>query len=82
MKEIIAFQLSNGEIVINEGEAIRKQLDILGEALDGFLPYDDRGNVTQVDRFNILTKQMGDSSLRDKIDELHHILHHSGCEEE
>lgn len=71
---ITAFKTSDGKMFQNEREAIKHQQDLLGEALDDLLPYDDRGNVTQVDRFNLLMKMLDDKNLKNKIYELNRIM--------
>jgi len=72
--EITAYKTSDGQIFENEGKAKAHQEDILGELLDAFLPYDDRGNVTATDRYNLLMKQLKDPDLYKKIKALYQTV--------
>lgn len=74
MKTIECYKTSDGLLFENDREASSHQQDIIGEMLDGLLPYDDRGNITQADRYNILTKIMDDKELINKIAQLHYAL--------
>jgi len=76
MKEINAFQTSDGLVFTSERSAEEHQQDIIGVMLDGLVPDDDRGNVTRVDRHNILTKMIKDPTLGQKILALHNALSH------
>lgn len=76
MKEIQAYQVSNGEIFTDEKKAISRQQDIIGEMLDGLIPNDDRGNITRTDRHNVLMKMLNDKELKKKIKELYFALIH------
>lgn len=67
MKLIEAYQTSDGHIFTDEQKAELHQKDIIGQLLDDFLPHDDRGNVTQADRHNILMRQLHDPKLKAKI---------------
>lgn len=71
---IDAYKTSDGEIFEQYNKAKEHQLDIIGELLDNFLPYDDRGNVTRSDRHNILMKQLEDEKLPDKIKSLYNAI--------
>ncbi len=68
------YQTSDFKTFTSESKAVEHQIDLLGELLDGFLPYDDRGNVTQTDRFNLLMKQLHDKELFNKIDDLYSVI--------
>lgn len=67
MKETIVYKTSDGKMFESKNKALSHQEDLLGEALDDFLPYDDRGNLTSVDRHNILMKQLKDPELGTKL---------------
>lgn len=67
MLEVIAYQTSDGELFTDDHKAKEHQENLLGEALDDLLPYDDRGNITRADRTNVLIKQMEDPSLKQKM---------------
>lgn len=70
MKTITCYKTSDGLLFEDVKKAESHQEDIIGELLDDFLPHDDRGNVTQTDRFNLLTKMM-DSDLKNKVNRLY-----------
>jgi len=70
MKETIVYKTSDGKMFEGKDKALSHQEDLLGEALDAFLPYDDRGNLTRVDRQNILIKQLRDPELGLKLKNL------------
>jgi hypothetical protein len=70
MKETIVYKTSDGKMFEGKNKAFSHQEDLLGEALDAFLPYDDRGNLTRVDRHNILMKQLKDPELGLKLKNL------------
>jgi hypothetical protein len=74
IKQIEAYRTSDGRLFDDEDKARDHQTDIIGQLLDNLLPHDDRGNVTQSDRYNILTKQLSDPALRIKIAALHQAL--------
>ena len=76
MKIITAYETSDGKLFSSEQKATKHQADIIGEMLDGLLPYDDRGNVTRIDRFNLLTKMLGDPDLALKINALASAINH------
>jgi hypothetical protein len=61
------FMSSDNKSFNDENKAVAYQVDLLGELLDGFLPNDDRGNVTAIDRYNLLMKQLKDKNLYTKI---------------
>ena len=58
MKEVTAYQTSDGKYFEWENQARKYQDDIIGELLDTLLPHDDRGNVTMSDRHNLLMKML------------------------
>jgi hypothetical protein len=70
MKETIVYKTSDGKVFESKNKAFSHQEDLLGEALDSFLPCDDRGNLTRVDRHNILMKQLKDPELGLKLNNL------------
>lgn len=70
MKETIVYKTSDGKMFENETKALSHQEDLLGEALDAFLPYDNRGHLTRVDRHSILMKQLKDPELGLKLKNL------------
>ena len=72
--KIDAFQTSDGKIFTSNSEAISHQEDIIGQLLDDFLPHDDRGNITQSGRYNIIMKQLKDPKLNEKITKLYIAL--------
>ena len=74
VREILVCKTSDGRLHESERKATEHQSNIVGELLDGFLPHDSRGNVTQSDRFNILTQQLEDPELKKKVNELYHHL--------
>lgn len=74
MKQIEAYQTSDGQIFLEETLAESHQKDIIGEMLDGLVANDARGNLTRVDRHSILMTILKDPQLKDKIAKLHHAL--------
>ena len=72
--EINCYKTSDGKLFESQKDAEKHQENILGEALDDLLPHDDRGNVTRIDRFNLLTKMMDDGKLIYKIAAIHNAL--------
>lgn len=74
VRETLVYKTSDGKLHESERKATEHQSDIIGELLDGFLPQDSRGNVTQSDRFNILTQQLEDTDLKKKVNELYYHL--------
>ena len=80
MKTIIAYQVSDGQIFTSESKAIECQQNVIGEMLDDLVPDDGRGNITRVDRYNILTKMLENPDLADKINALAAALNHEGDE--
>lgn len=76
MREVEAYQTSDGEIFLDEKQAKSHQEDIIGEMLDGLVANDSRGNLTRVDRHSILMTMLKDPELKNKIAQLHHALQH------
>lgn len=76
MKEIEAYQTSDGKLFLDEKKARSHQEDIIGEMLDGLVAHDSRGNVTRSDRHSILMKMLQDPELKRKIADLHQALQH------
>ena len=70
------YQTSDGKIFECPDKASEHQKDVIGELLDGFLPHDDRANVTMSDRYNILIKQLNDPELVSKINQLYQAVNH------
>jgi hypothetical protein len=79
---IIVYKTSDGRLFEDEKKSLEHQNDLLGEALDNLLPNDDKGRVTQADRFNLLTKMISDPLLNNKITSIYHILEHMNNHEE
>lgn len=74
---VIAFKTSDGKLFESDSKAIEHQENIVGELLDGMLPHDDRGNVTHIDRHNLLMKQLEDPNLKDYINKLYVALNYT-----
>lgn len=74
IEHVTAFRTPDDNLFLDENKAVEHLEDLIGQALDDLLPHDDRGNVTQNDRFNLLTKQLKDPKLKSKIATLHHLL--------
>jgi hypothetical protein len=79
---ITAYKTSDGQLFLDEDKANSYQEDILGQLLDDFLPNDDRGNVTRVDRYSILMKQLKDPDLYKKITALYQTVEFMQIKEE
>lgn len=77
MREVEAYQTSDGRLFLNEDTAAKHQTDIIGEMLDGLVADDSRGNVARSDRFSILTKMLDDPDLKKKVADLHTALQHT-----
>ena len=69
-KIIEAYKTADGRLFEREREAESHGKDLLGQALDDFLPHDDRGNITQTDRYNVLMKQLSDPKTAERLREL------------
>lgn len=74
IKEVYSFETSDGKLFTTGKEAKDHQTNIVGEILDSLLPHDDRGNVTQIDRYNLLIKQLKDPELLSKVKSLYEAL--------
>lgn len=81
MKQINVYKTSDGQYFEDHRKAEKHQADIIGEMFDNLLPHDDRGNVTQVDRYNLITKMMADKNLLTKIADLYKAVSHSKNED-
>lgn len=77
MRQIEAYQTSDGKIFSTKLRAISHQEDIIGEMLDGLVAEDGRGNVTRSDRHSILMKMLKDPDLKKKIALLNLALQHT-----
>lgn len=76
MREIEAYETSDGTLFMDEIAARKHQEDIIGEMLDGLVANDNRGNVTRNDRFQILMNMLKDPDLKVKVAALHAALTH------
>ena len=74
MREVEVYQTSDSVYFKCADKAIKHQEDIIGEMLDDLIPHDDRGNITRVDRHNLLMKMLNDKELHLKIKELQTAL--------
>lgn len=74
MRPIEVYKTYDGRYFEDERKAEEHRLNIIGELLDGFLPHDDRGNVTASDRYNILMKQLNDPDLIKKVTVLYNAI--------
>ncbi|QCQ57897.1 hypothetical protein Barba22A_gp046 [Rheinheimera phage vB_RspM_Barba22A] len=72
--QLECYQTSDGNLFTCDRKAKEHQSDIIGQLLDDFLLNDDRGNITRTDRYNVLTKQLKDPKLADKIKALYHAI--------
>ena len=76
MNTVEVYKTSKGSYFANERKAIDAQIDILGELLDGLLPHDDRGNVSAVDRHNLLMNMLRKNDLYALIMDLALVVEH------
>ena len=76
MKEIEAYQTSDGMIFDDEDKATSHQQDIIGEMLDGLVADCPRGNLSRESRHGILLAMLKDPELKNKIANLHTALQH------
>ena len=76
MNTVEAYKTSSGRYFASERKAIDAQIDILGELLDDLLPHDDRGNVTSVDRHNLLMNMLKKGDLYAVISDLALVIEH------
>jgi len=76
MNTVEVYKTSKGRYFASERKAIGAQVDILGELLDDLLPHDDRGNVTSVDRHNLLMKMLKKDDLYALISDLALVIEH------
>lgn len=72
--EVTRYKTSDGKLFESVKKADSHQQDIIGELLDNLLADDDRGNLTRVDRFNILLKMLNDPTLKDKVTALYNAV--------
>lgn len=80
MKQIKAYETSDGRLFYDYARAKTHQDDVIEEMLDDLVANDARGNVTRSDRYSILTTMRADPNLRSKIAKLHHALEHGVVE--
>lgn len=80
MKEVEAYETSDGRLFLDDRKATAHQQDIVGEMLDGLVANDDRGNVTRSDRYSILMNMLRDPELKQKVANLHNALQHGEWE--
>ena len=76
MNTVEVYKTSKGRYFASERKAIDAQIDILGELLDGLLPHDERGNVTSVDRHNLLMNMLKKDDLYAVISDLALVIEH------
>ena len=72
--EVVAYETSDGLLFACERKANEHQADIVGALLDELLPHDDRGNITRIDRHNLLMKMLENDNLIKIINNLHNAL--------
>ncbi len=72
--ELPCYKTSDGKLHECRSKARDHQSDIVGELLDVLLPHDDRGNISQCDRFNLILEQLKDDDLNKKITALYNAL--------
>ena len=76
MNTVEVYKTSKGRYFASERKAIDDQVDILGELLDDLLPHDDRGNVTSIDRHNLLMNMLKKDDLYALISDLSLVVEH------
>ena len=76
MNTVEVYKTSKGRYFASERKAIDAQIDILGELLDDLLPHDDRGNVTHIDRHNLLMNMLKRVDLYAVISDLALVTEH------
>lgn len=76
MKEVEAYQTSDGMIFLDEDKAKSHQEDVIGEMLDGLVADCPRGNLSRSSRYGILMAMLKDPELKNKIAKLHAALQH------
>ncbi len=74
MKEITAYQTTDGRIFTDERSAKSHQQDLIGAALDNLVGNDNRGNITRVDRQSMLINTMKDPFFEGKVKALYNSL--------
>lgn len=74
MKEITAYETSDGMLFTDARKAKDHQDDIIGEALDDLIPIDTAGHITRADRHKMLISMLGDKDLKRKIAVLYAAL--------
>lgn len=65
IKEIDAYQATDGKLFTNKEEAESYQIDLIGVALDILIP-DTGGNITRIDRHKLLMAMIEDQNLANK----------------
>jgi len=76
MKQIEAYQTSDGQIFDDEDKAESHQTDIIGELLDGLILDDPKGQFSRIVRRRILLAILDDPNLKSKIADLNKHLQH------
>lgn len=70
MKIIEAYQTSDGRIFENCNDAESHQFDLVGEALDAFIPRCPNGRITEIDRHRLLLEILKQPDIKALISEL------------
>ena len=77
MREITAYETSDGKLFNDERTAQAHQADIIGELLDSLVAQDARGNISRFDRHSMLMETLKQTDLADKVARLHYAIQHS-----
>lgn len=64
---ITVYKTTDGELHVNEYEAIEHQTNLIGEALDDLVADDSRGNITRSCRHSLLMSTMNDDQFKKKV---------------
>jgi hypothetical protein len=67
MREIEAYQTSDGKLFTNYSAAEKHQADVIGEALDDLVQHDEKGNIYRGDRLSMLLNTMKHPDFKKKL---------------
>jgi len=81
MQSTLVYKTSDGKVFEREAEAFSHQQDLIGEELDGFIPYDKRGELSRIAKHDILLEILNDQNLEKKLHKLLKLVQHLNAED-
>lgn len=64
---VTVYKTTDGELHVNEFDAIEHQMNLIGEALDDLIADDSRGNITRACMHSLLMNTMSDEQFKKKV---------------